>query len=351
MGDFAMPRSLVLVALFASATVHGQEIAPTPKPLLDLTAHDIGSQFVRFTPDGKKLLSRPAVYGNPAAWDVATGKRLSDARWPDALSPDGKLAAWVTPRHGLDRTGAIVITEAATNKELYRIADTSKAISHTSPGTPHFAPDGKTLYYFYTSPSAYGSEYWLRAVDADTGNNRRDIVAHHFKSMCELRYSPDGKRFATSSGTDVLIFESASGKQTARLAGHTKDVRQVAWSPDSLQLVSVAKDNSVRLWDIATGKLVRPFEVHTWVVLGVAFARDGKHVISASLDETLRIWNTTSGKQLAAYRPLTPTIQPENAMNGRGILSIDLSPNGKLLAVGGYDRSVKVWEVSSLIPK
>lgn len=65
---------------------------------------------------------------------------------------------------------------------------------------------------------------------------------------------------------------------------------------------------------------------------------------------SLRVWDVETGKERASYKPLTPTVQPENVINGRGILSIAKSPDGNLLAVGGYDRNVKVWEASALIP-
>lgn len=63
------------------------------------------------------------------------------------------------------------------------------------------------------------------------------------------------------------------------LEGHTSAVRSVAFSPDSMQIVSGSYDGTVWRWDAATGQQLLPaLEGHTDGVHSVAFSTDGKQI-------------------------------------------------------------------------
>merc|ERR1712008_58429 len=46
------------------------------------------------------------------------------------------------------------------------------------------------------------------------------------------------------------------------------------------------------LWDLSTGKTTRRFEDHTKDVLSVAFSADNRQIVSAARDKTIKLWNT-----------------------------------------------------------
>ncbi len=87
----------------------------------------------------------------------------------------------------------------------------------------------------------------------------------------------------------------------------------------------------------AEPKLRNTLRGHTWVVYSVAYSPDGKTLASGSSDRTVRLWDVATGKNAAILE----------ARGGDWVTSVAWSPNGKALASGGYDGTVRLWNVAS----
>ena len=56
-------------------------------------------------------------------------------------------------------------------------------------------------------------------------------------AVLAIAYSPDGKTLASGSGDNtVRLWDAATGRELARLEGHSDSVFSVAWSPDGATL-------------------------------------------------------------------------------------------------------------------
>src|SRR5437899_2278086 len=80
-------------------------------------------------------------------------------------------------------------------------------------------------------------------------------------------------------------------------------------------------------------KVTDTLKGHTAQVTSVAYSPDGKTLASGSLDHTLRLWELASGKNTATLRG-----------HEAGLGCIAYSPDGKTLASGCTYETIKLWD-------
>jgi WD40 repeat protein len=120
----------------------------------------------------------------------------------------------------------------------------------------------------------------------------------------------------------------AKGKELATLKGHTGFVFSVAYSPDGKTLASGSYDKTIKLWDVATGKELSNTILNAYITI---FLHNQPFAAAACLSYYL-----TVHKERATLRGLTGYV-----------LSVAFSPDGKTLASGSGDGTIKLWDVAT----
>ena len=80
---------------------------------------------------------------------------------------------------------------------------------------------------------------------------------------------------------------------------------------------------------------LRSFQGHNSVIMAVSFSPDGKVIASASFDKTIKLWQVSTGKLLTTLDG-----------HQERLWSLRFSPDGKTLASSSYDSTIKLWNVA-----
>ena len=84
----------------------------------------------------------------------------------------------------------------------------------------------------------------------------------------------------------------------------------------------------------------RTLKGHTDSVDSVAVSPDGKTLASGSFDKSIKLWDVASGKNTATLKG------HDKIVNNVAFSSVAFSPDGKTLASGSADETIKLWDLA-----
>jgi WD40 repeat protein len=136
-----------------------------------------------------------------------------------------------------------------------------------------------------------------RIWDVESGNLIHTL-AGDADVLLDARYSPDERTVLTvgQDGTAIL-WSTKTGDQlhTLTVPG---SISKAVYSPDSRLVAVGSTDNNVYLFDTQTALIVRVLQAHTEPVTDVAFSPNSENLVTGSLDESAIVWNVNTGKPI-----------------------------------------------------
>jgi WD40 repeat protein len=294
--------------------------------LVQMFFHEDMVRKAAFSPNGDRIATA-SDDGTARVWDVATGEPLIPALGHESevrdveFSPDGR---WVVTASN-DFTARV--WDAATGQPI------SPPLRHSNyVYAANFHPAGLIV---ATASEDRTAQLW----NARTGERMGKTVRHNDRIM-HVRFSPNGTKLATTSRDCTAniwrVEDVLNGTGSPLILQHQGEVQDIAFSEDSLRVVTGSADKSARIWDVNTGTALTGPLQHSDEVWCVAFSGDGRYIASGSKDRTARIWTSAGGELVA----------PPLSHKGN-LRSVAFSPDSTLLVTASSDRTARVWQVAN----
>lgn len=320
-----------------------------------------------FSPDNRTIAS--GNYGGSVTlWEIIGGGKVKELEtltrqaghpYSIGFSPDGSTLA-----SGAN-DGSVTLWDTATWQRRATLSGYSPIFSIT------FSSKGKSL----ATGCADGTvKLWDWSEE-----ELIDTFRGHSAKVTSVAASGDGKILVTgSSDGTVKLWHPEHDADPNKLTANHHVPFVVAISADGKTLASTDPAGSLKLWDIDSRRELNGFRIprNLWCA---AFSPDGS-TLALGTDHGTRLWNTATweetgllpdqtGVMCAAFSPDGTMLATGDWGDGGGVVvvwdfhsrravaTIDgfrswygglaFSPDGKMLAVPGQDRSVRLWDVSA----
>ncbi|KAL6712101.1 beta transducin [Coniothyrium glycines] len=181
-----------------------------------------------------------------------------------------------------------------------------------------------------------------RTLSVELTGHRNDIRA--------LALSSDDRMLASASSGGLKIWNVKTQNCLRTLeCGYALCC---AFLPGDKIVVVGTKEGDIELYDIAASSLLDKIPAHEGAVWTMQVHPDGKSLITGSADKSVKFWNfEIVQEEIPGTKRTTPKlklIQSRTLKVNDDVLSVQFSPDSRLLAVATLDNTVKVFFVDSL---
>jgi WD40 repeat protein len=291
-------------------------------PVTTIEAHDKHCIAVRFTPDGRELLTG-GFGGQARIWSTADWSRA------------GELIGHTSSVNGfgLDANGGAITVSSDGSVRLWDVPTRTERGVLATKGKVGLGVDVRSDGRIAATGAADLVRFHrLGGPEGDAAGAAE--AAAPLKAggrVGAVAFEPGGVRLAIASFGGGVLIAGEDGMVTRRLDGIDRAIN-VRWSPDAAFLI-VTGDGVVAVFEAIDWTEVRRMETGKGGMLPVATSPDGG-LVAIGWEHHVGLWRAIEDEPVAMLDDLP-----------KGVYALDFSPDGRLLAQGGADGRVRVWRV------
>jgi WD40 repeat protein len=316
---------------------------------------NFGITSIAFSPSDEGLLATASRDGKVRLCDLRTRQvKPLDQKNPElisttvAFSPDGKRLA----AGGVTRTDRPVMPpdKEEGTVSLWQIASRSaqrpRSVQIRSSSVPIYTTN-TSMEQFIVNAIAFSPEDG-RVVAIGTNEGVKLLDRGNNENL-------DNETFKQRPPSEELHIRERPPSEEMPIreptAGKNISVNSVAFSPLKKNLLAIGcSDSKVRLWDSRSKELTE-LDVHSKEVSSVAFSDDGKRLATGSYDGSVKLWDTSPDglvliKKLARVSPRNLPLKPTLKGHAGHVKSVAFFPDGQTLVTGSKDGTTKLWDVT-----
>ncbi len=301
--------------------------AQTGEQVCDPLQIEGGAWGVLISPDGRRLVVATSA-GQVSLWSIPEGQpigtpvKIGATIQPAEMAVDGKHFATGST------DGYARLWDTATGQIVYEMRHGSEINSVA------FSPDGAIL-------ASAGEDRVVRLWSTATGESLRELRGHQNEVMV-VNFAPDSRRLVTAClDFTGRVWDALTGEEVWALP-HQGEVIDASFSPDGHWIATASRDRTAVIWDAATGRPHQRRLLHEQGVRNVQFSPDGAQLLTLDF-RGLRLWD------VATCHPLTVHL-PQISFGGTGFQDSStrpaFSPDGQSALVGMDGEWARVWRFS-----
>ena len=182
---------------------------------------------------------------------------------------------------------------------------------------------------------AFGTQTKVAAIVDLAGDTEIRLETDNFHPA--VSFNPGGATLATGGyGTKARLWSVSSGAEIREFAGDgVEGALTPVFSPDGTLLAIGNRNSATHVFEVATGRLLH--RLPKTMSHGLSFDPSGKALAVTYVDGSLVLWDVSTGDQRRQVQALA-----------NELYTVDWSPDGRLLATGGYNTPVTLWNSEDL---
>ena len=319
---------------FALATTHELRVwtVGNPRPrTVSYNSHPDYVSSLAFSADGKTLVTEyPFPEGTFRCWDVVTHSQT-----PRVFKLPGE-------KHCLYASASGQLHTTCVEGNTIKVREFGNDISIAECGIKERPRYLAVAFSDTAQLIAYGdSEKNLYVWDIPREETINTFTVPETNAAF-IEFSPNGKYLASGQETGYYrLWDLECGEEIH--AFHSHKIEHVAFSPCG-NVIAGEMEKEFILWDIESSKTLltipKPEEYAYWWQGGIVFSPCGLYLatglerVEGMASAPIKLWNTATGENVATFEGHLTYI-----------LSLAFSPDGTLLASGGYDGTILLWDM------